>query len=74
MEVMAVELSDVKGIGPKSVTLLNKLNIYGIDDLITYYPMRYDVLKRDNLAEIDFKSKSESEKNNSLFDNFLLNL
>ena len=41
-----MELSDIKGIGPKSLTLLNKLNIYSVDDLITYYPVRYDVLKR----------------------------
>ena len=48
-----MELKDVKGIGPKSLTLLNKLNIYSVDDLITYYPVRYDVLKRTDFNEID---------------------
>ena len=48
-----MELKDVKGIGPKSLMLLNKLNIYTVDDLITYYPVRYDVLKRTNLDELD---------------------
>lgn len=43
------ELSDVKGIGDKTLKLLNKLNIYNISDLVTYYPFRYDVLKKTNL-------------------------
>ena len=29
-----MELKDVKGIGPKSLVLLNKLNIYTVTDLI----------------------------------------
>ena len=48
-----MELNDIKGIGPKSLTLLNKLNIYTVDDLITYYPVRYDVLKRTDFNNID---------------------
>ena len=47
------ELKDVKGIGPKSFSLLNKININTIEDLVTHYPFRYDVLKRDNLKDID---------------------
>ena len=31
-----MELKDVKGIGTKSVSLLNKLGIFGVLDLITY--------------------------------------
>lgn len=50
--VMA-ELKDVKGIGPKSLSLLNKINIYTIEDLVTHYPFRYDVLKRDDLTKIE---------------------
>lgn len=46
------ELKDVKGIGPKSIMLLNKLNINTVEDLVTHYPFRYDVLKRDDLTEI----------------------
>ena len=48
-----MELSDIKGIGPKSLTLLNKLNIYSVDDLITYYPVRYDILKRTDLNNLE---------------------
>ncbi len=47
------ELKDVKGIGPKSLSLLNKININTIEDLVTHYPFRYDVLKRDELSNID---------------------
>ena len=47
------ELKEIKGIGPKSITLLNKLGIYTIDDLVMHYPFRYDVLKRDNLQEVE---------------------
>ena len=46
------ELKDVKGIGPKSLSLLNKINIFTIEDLVTHYPFRYDVLQRDDLAKI----------------------
>jgi len=32
----------VKGVGPNRVKLLNKLNIYSLEDLITYYPRDYE--------------------------------
>ena len=48
-----MELADVKGIGPKSITLLNKLNIYKIEDLINYYPYRYNVYKPTNLESCE---------------------
>ena len=41
-----MDLSDdvkfVKGVGPNRVKLLNKLNIYSLEDLITYYPRDYE--------------------------------
>ena len=43
------DLLQLKGVGDKTLLLLNKLNIYTINDLITYYPYRYDLLKRTNL-------------------------
>lgn len=46
------ELKDVKGIGPKSLSLLNKIGIFTIDDLVTHYPFRYDLLKRDDLSKV----------------------
>ena len=47
------EIKDVKGIGPKSLSLLNKLNINTVEDLVTHYPFRYDVLKRGSLQETE---------------------
>lgn len=47
-------LESIKGLGPKNISLLNKLGIYNIDDLITFYPFRYEVIKRsDELNLID---------------------
>ena len=45
------ELKDVKGIGPKSLFLLEKMGITTIDDLVMHYPFRYELLKRGNLEE-----------------------
>ena len=47
------ELKDVKGVGPKSLSLLNKININTVEDLVTHYPFRYDVLERNNLSEVE---------------------
>ncbi|MBQ8471922.1 MAG: ATP-dependent DNA helicase RecG [Bacilli bacterium] len=52
-----MELKDVKGIGAKSLALLNKLNIETVLDLITYYPVRYDILKRTDFQELDSDMK-----------------
>ena len=51
------EVSKVKGIGPKSLMLLNKIGINTVDDLVTHYPFRYDILERTDLknAEPDDK-------------------
>ena len=45
-------LEKIKGIGPKTKKLLNKLNIYTINDLLTYYPFRYDYLRRTDLLNL----------------------
>ncbi len=46
-----MQLKDVKGIGPKSLSLLNKINIYTVEDLVTHYPFRYEILERCSLAD-----------------------
>ncbi len=51
------DLKNVKGIGPKALTLLQKININTIEDLVCHYPFRYDYLKRDNLLEVEDKGK-----------------
>ena len=40
------ELSIIKGIGPSTISKLNKLDITTIDDLVSYYPYRYEILKK----------------------------
>ena len=47
------ELKDVKGIGPKSLSLLNKIGINTIEDLVTHYPFRYDLLERSDLSKVN---------------------
>ncbi len=48
-----MQLKDVKGIGPKSLSLLNKINIYTVEDLVTHYPFRYEILERCNLNDME---------------------
>lgn len=47
------DVAMVKGIGPKALTLLHKLSIYTVDDLVMHYPFRYEILKRSNLKEAE---------------------
>ena len=44
-----MELNYIKGIGESTINKLNKLDIYSIEDLINYYPYRYEILKKTNL-------------------------
>ena len=44
-------LDNIKGIGPSTISKLNKLDIYSIEDLISYYPYRYHLLKKTSLEE-----------------------
>ena len=52
-----MKLTDIKGIGAKSEELLNKLGIISIDDLLTYYPTRYEILKRSDLNIVSEEDK-----------------
>lgn len=36
-------LTDLKGVGEKTAKLLNKLGIFSIEDLINYYPRKFDL-------------------------------
>jgi len=46
-------LEEIDGVGPKTVELFNKLGIFTIDQLINYYPYRYEVLKRTDMDRVD---------------------
>ncbi len=47
------ELKDVKGVGPRAISLLNKIGIFTIEDLVTHYPFRYDILQRCDLSKVE---------------------
>ena len=47
------ELKDIKGVGPRALCMLNKLNIFTVEDLVTHYPFRYDVLERGDLTKTE---------------------
>ncbi len=46
------EVQFIRGVGPSRVKLLNKLGIFTLEDLITYYPREYeDRSKPKNISE-----------------------
>ena len=54
---VVVDVKNVKGVGPKSLALLNKIGILTVDDLVTHYPFRYDILERT-----DIKTANQDDK------------
>lgn len=51
-----MELIDVKGVGKKRLSLLNKLGIYDIKDLIEYFPYAYvDTTKFVDIKSINYE-------------------
>ena len=52
-----MHLSDISGIGLKTIKYLNNLGIYTIDDLVSYYPYRYEIIKRSDLNSINIGDK-----------------
>ena len=49
---MTNDLNELTHVGPKTITLLNKLDIYSKEDLITYYPYHYDIIKKSDLTRL----------------------
>lgn len=47
-----MQLNSIKGIGDKTIKALNKLNIYNIDDLVNYYPFRYQTYNIKKLSSV----------------------
>lgn len=50
-------LENIKGLGPKNLKLLNKLGINNINDLINFYPFRYDIIKRSDINSLGDNDK-----------------
>lgn len=47
-----MQLQDIKGLGLTTIKYLNELGIYNIDDLINYYPFRYEIIENTDIKEI----------------------
>ncbi len=50
-------LKNIKGVGPKTEIILNKLGINTIEDLVTYYPYRYQIYN-----PIDLRNASDGDQ------------
>ena len=46
-----MDIDVLTNLGPKNKNLLNKLNIYTLNDLLTYYPYRYNFITIKNINE-----------------------
>ena len=47
-----MNISILNGIGPKTSKIFENAGIITINDLMSYYPFRYDVIKRSNINEL----------------------
>ncbi len=52
-----MNISELKNVGPKKTSALEKLGLYTIQDLISYYPFRYDVIKRSDISTLSQDDK-----------------
>ena len=50
-------LNNLVGIGPKTLKALNKLNINSREELFSYYPYRFDIIKRSNIELLNQDDK-----------------
>ena len=48
-----MQLENIKGIGPKTVNILKRLGINDSNDLLTYYPYRFEFIKRTDMDRND---------------------
>ena len=48
-----MQLNEIKGLGVKAEEYLNELGIYTVDDLINYYPFRYEIIENTNLDKLE---------------------
>ena len=48
-----MQLEDIKGIGNATVKYLNELGIYNVDDLVNYYPFRYEIIENTDIHKLN---------------------
>lgn len=53
-----MDLEQIKGLGPKTINILRRLGINNKLDLISYYPFRYEVIKKTDLNTINDGDKA----------------
>ena len=51
-----MKLEEIKRIGPKTLSLFNKIKIKDTNDLVNYYPFRYNIIKRTDLKTAENNS------------------
>ena len=47
-----MKLDEIKTVGLKTIKILNNLGLYNVDDLVNYYPYRYEFIKKTDLNTI----------------------
>ena len=47
-----MELSKVKGLGLTTEKYLNELGIYNVEDLINYFPFRYEIIENTDMSKV----------------------
>ena len=45
------DLSNIKGLGPKTIDTLKNININNIEDLVYYYPYRHEIVRLNDIKE-----------------------
>ena len=48
-----MNLEDIKGIGKTTIKYLNELGIYNVQDLINYYPFRYEIIENTDIKKLN---------------------
>lgn len=48
-----MELSEIKGLGITTEKYLNELGIFSVDELINYYPFRYEIIENTDLDKLN---------------------
>ena len=54
-EIMNIDC--IKGVGPSIIKKFEKIGINTIDELVSYYPFRYEIIKRSNIDELENDDK-----------------
>ena len=52
-----MEIEKLKGVGPKTASIFKNNGIETVEDLVSYYPFRYDIIKRSNIEELNDEDK-----------------